>query len=129
MFVNIFRRLFRQKDIGRENTGKRGEDEARKYVKQMSYKVLETNWKTKIGELDIVAMKDGILVIIEVKASAKLGAVSPEMRVNAKKQHKLKQLAQLYAKSRKLDCPIRFDVIAVWWDHEVRINHIENAFN
>lgn len=130
MCVNIFRSFFGEKKPKvEEDIGRKGEDAACEFVRQHSFKVLARNWRTKIGEIDIVALKDGVLVIIEVKTSKKLGSVPPELRVNAKKQHKLKRLAQLYIKAGKLTYPIRFDVIGVWWENKIQLKHIENAFH
>ncbi len=106
--------------------GGKGEALAYNYLKRKKYKILERNFTCEIGELDIVAEKDDVIVFVEVKtrASAKFGL--PREAVNFFKQQKLRQLALYYLKSKKLlERSIRFDVIDVI-DEE--ITHIENAF-
>ncbi len=127
--VSLFRSLFAKKSSGsNKDIGQIGEDAAYDFLKHLHYKVHDRNWRTKVGEIDIVASKDNIIVIVEVKTSKKLGDVSPELRVNKVKQNKLKQLAQLYIKSKHVSQPVRFDVIGVWWEDDIKIKHIENAF-
>ena len=48
--------------------GKNGENIAKNYLKKQGYRIIDTNYKTKIGEIDIVAMKDKVLSFIEVKS-------------------------------------------------------------
>ena len=106
--------------------GAQGEQQALKYVKKLGYKILEKNFTTKIGEIDIIAQDKNSLVFIEVKnrTSQKFGR--PSEAVNNHKQHKIKQVAQLFLqKTKKTSNFCRFDVLEVL-DNE--INYILNAF-
>ncbi len=112
------------------SVGDWGEREAASYLKRRGYVLLERNWRVRMGEIDIIAQKDGELIIVEVKSSLKLSAVAPEYRVGTQKQRKLRTLAQAYLRNKK-DAPesIRFDVISLWREgKETKLRHIENAF-
>ena len=106
--------------------GKIGEAVAFNYLKQNDYKILETNYTCKMGEIDIIAKKDEIIVFVEVKArtTAKFGL--PREAVTLYKQHKIKLVATYYLqKTKNFDKICRFDVIEILGEN---INHIQNAF-
>jgi putative endonuclease len=106
--------------------GMKGEILARKYLKQKKYKILKTNYKNKIGEIDIIAKDKDCVVFVEVKTrtSEKFGRASEA--VDKHKQHKIRSVATVYLMKNKLiDGQVRFDVIEVY---DEQINHIQNAF-
>lgn len=71
--------------------GKKGEIKAVLFLKQHSYKILETNFKNKIGEIDIIAEKDGVIVFIEVKNRSTYRFGRPIEAVDFRKQNKIKK--------------------------------------
>ena len=81
--------------------GAYGEKQAVSYIKKLGYKILEQNFTTKIGEIDIIAQDKSYIVFIEVKnrTSQKFGR--PSEAVNNHKQHKIKQVALLYMQKYK----------------------------
>ena len=106
--------------------GNVGEALAVKYLKEKSYQIKELNYTNKIGEIDIIAVHNDVIVFIEVKnrTTDKFG-VGREA-VNFYKQQKIRSVAQVYLKYKKLlDVLCRFDVIEITGD---KIEHIENAF-
>ena len=106
--------------------GKIGEATALNYLRSKGFKITDVNWETKIGEIDIVAQKDGVLVFVEVKARASFKYGTPSQAVDFRKQRKLSLMAAQYIKTKRLfDMPARFDVVEIVGDY---INHIENAF-
>jgi putative endonuclease len=107
--------------------GKYGEVKALNYLRGIGYTILEINWETQIGELDIVAEADGTIVFVEVKARASYKYGSPAEAVNYYKQRKLSMMAAQYIKMKKLiGKKARFDVIEIVGEN---INHIVNAFD
>jgi putative endonuclease len=114
----------------KKQVGNRGEELAAQYLMQMGFVILARNYRKRIGEIDLIAEKDGILAFCEVKRSRFEGESHPELRVNAAKQKKLARCAQIYLSEHPLDFEsCRFDILAV---KTVRgreiIDHIENAF-
>ncbi len=109
--------------------GGSGEQLAAAYLKRKGYEIIATNFKTNIGEIDIVAAYDGCLVFVEVKARMSDKYGEPSEAVTVYKQRKISQVAsQFITKYRYFDCDVRFDIIEVRMDIK-EINHIENAFD
>lgn len=111
--------------MGRIELGKEGEKLAVDYLLAKGYKILEKNFRTPIGEIDIIAKKGKYIVIIEVKRRMSENFGNPEMAVDYRKQEKLKKLALFYLSKLGKEYPVRFDVIAI---KDKQIEHIENAF-
>lgn len=100
------------------------------YLKKQGYKIIETNFKTKIGEIYIIAMDKKTLVFVEVKSRNPGRFGSPKNLVTYKKQKKISQVALLYLKiTRQMSISARFDVVAITTkpDNPV-IEIIKNAF-
>ncbi len=106
--------------------GKKGEIKAVLFLKKHGYKILETNFKNKIGEIDIIAEKDGVIVFIEVKNRSTYRFGRPIEAVDFRKQNKIKKVAEIYLMIKnKYYNDVRFDVVEVSNDN---LKHIENAF-
>jgi len=103
-----------------------GEQRAVKLLKKKRYKIIEKNYKDKIGEVDIIAEKQGFLIFIEVKTRVSDDFGRPAEAVTVAKQRKYRLMAMGYVNRFGYeDTPIRFDVIEILGKE---INHIENAF-
>jgi putative endonuclease len=109
--------------------GKRGELIAVDYLKARGFNILETNWRTKHKEIDIIALDKNEIVFIEVKTRKNNYFGDPEEAVNLKKQKLLINAAENYIISNKIDLEARFDIISVICDgNKYDINHIKEAF-
>lgn len=110
--------------------GKSGEDAAAAWYEERGWHILDRNWRSGRGELDIVACRDGILVICEVKARSCANHFAPADAVNWKKQNQIRKLTHLWLAQAKGYFPnIRFDVAeVVAADKQLNVNVIENAF-
>lgn len=119
------------KNLTKIITGKEGEDIAMSFLKKKGYRILETNFRCALGEIDIVARENGDFVFIEVKTrkSGELGY--PEQAVGMKKQRKISQVALYYLQVKHLlDVNARFDVVAVTMSGSNQdIKLIKNAFD
>lgn len=106
--------------------GRSGERFAEKYLKRKKYIILERNFTTKIGEVDLIARTKDIVVFVEVKTRGSNSFGQPGEAVDHNKQNKYRLVASQYCKYKGiLNVPIRFDVIEIL---DGEINHIENAF-
>lgn len=115
----------------RKQFGDKGEQLAVGHLKKLGYKIISTNYRCKIGEIDIIAHDGQRIVFIEVKTrgSDKLG--SPAEAVNTRKQRKISRIAFYYLDDNNLlDSEIRFDVIAILAGpaQTPKIEHIPDAF-
>lgn len=110
--------------------GNLGENIATNYLKQKGYVILDRNFESRQGEIDIIALDKKEIVFIEVKTrtSNKFGA--PSEAVNKVKQKHMLQTIKYYLYIRNLsDEFIRIDVIEVYIkDNEYKVNHIKQAF-
>ena len=106
-----------------------GEEQAAKYLIAKGYEILDRNYRTKISEIDIIAIKSEILVFVEVKTRTNINYGYPYEAVNLKKQDKIIKSSLIFIKQNKLiNYQIRYDIIEVFLGVKPRINHIENAF-
>jgi len=109
--------------------GKQGEEIARKFLTKNGYQILETNWQYRHAEIDIIALKDNILAVVEVKTRTTDRYGNPEAFVSKKKIKLLKEAINYYIETRDMDVEIRFDIIAIIKNqYGEKIEHLENAF-
>ncbi len=108
--------------------GKIGEEAACRYLENKGYRVVKTNFLCKTGEIDIICLKDGCTVFVEVKTRKNSNYGSAAEFVDFRKQQKVKRAAMYYIKNA--DADMRFDVVEVYHNGGkiTEINHIENAF-
>ena len=108
--------------------GKIGENIALKYLINNKADILETNYRIKTGEIDIIAKINEDLVFIEVKSRSNIKFGYPSESVDNKKIRKIINTAKYYILKHGLNnVPIRFDVIEIYLKDK-KINHIVNAF-
>lgn len=106
--------------------GNIGEAKAVNYLKKLGYKILLTNFKTKLGEIDIIAKDGERIVFVEVKARATARYGYPREAITTKKQQTIRRVAEIYLlKTKNANAYTRFDVIEVLAE---KIAHIQNAF-
>lgn len=113
-----------------DSLGRHGEALAVKYLKKLSYKILERNYRCPLGEIDIIAKDKNTIVFVEVKTRKSNEIIEPFESIGQKKQAKLRSLAEFYLQEKEIaDCETRFDVLSiVQTDKENEIEHIINAF-
>jgi putative endonuclease len=132
----------------RQHTGRQGEDLAAAYLAGQGYTILARNWRTRRGEIDIVAQDGVCLALVEVRtriASGGAGAAlpletrppqagpafgPPEDSVTPHKQRQIAAMAQAYVFERAWSGPYRVDVVAVELDRKgavVRLSHYRDA--
>jgi putative endonuclease len=110
-------------------TGQKGEVLAANYLKNKGYAVLETNWRFRNLEADIIATQGETMVIAEVKTRRTNFFGEPETFVTRQKQRNLIKAANEYIERNQLDLEVRFDVISVILNSSGNtVNHIEAAF-
>lgn len=104
-----------------------GEKIAQDYLRSKGYKILKSNFYTKMGEIDIIAQKENWIVFVEVKTRTSLKFGTPAMAVNFNKRQHIKNSAKVFLHINKLeDRNIRFDVIEVFINEgKCNINHIK----
>ena len=114
----------------RRQLGDYGEDLAAAALKKQGYKILERNYVTPIGEIDLIAMEGKTVVVVEVKTRKSTRFGSPQEGVSVTKQGRLRRLADYYLKAKRLPgSPVRFDVVAVTLAGDApQVEIIQDAF-
>lgn len=94
--------------------GSSGERYSELLLKKAGYTIIEKNFRCKIGEIDIIAIKDGYLVFIEVKTRSSLKFGFPEEAVGQRKIYKISRVGELYSLLHP-ECPkkLRIDVVSL----------------
>lgn len=93
--------------------GDRGEDIACAYLVEKGYRIHERQWRSKFGEVDIIAEKNGVFVFVEVKTRASNAFGYPEEAVTLSKRQHLLRTVELYQQMKRLTVPCRIDVLAI----------------
>ncbi len=109
--------------------GKLGERLAVAFLEKENYSILETNWIYEKAELDIIACKDDILAVIEVKTRSCIDFGLPQDFVKSKKIQLMVKAVNQYIDVNNLDLEVRFDIIAINRKLDVyNIEHLTDAF-
>jgi putative endonuclease len=109
--------------------GNKGEEIAVTYLLKNKYRILERNWRYKKAEIDIIAIKKGVLAVVEVKTRSSDYFGNPQDFVNQKKIQLLVNAVNEYVLTKNLDVEVRFDIIAILKTNEqFEITHLKDAF-
>lgn len=116
---------------GRKQLGFWGESVAATHLESKGYRILQRNWRTARGEIDLIALAGDVLVFVEVKTRRGLKSGTPEEGVTPQKARRLLELGQAYLYENGLDdVEWRVDLVAVELDGHgklLRCEHIPNA--
>lgn len=113
-------------------TGRIGEEWARRYLESKGWRILDTNWRIRWGELDIIALRDSQLIVVEVRTTRGIRFGYGFESVDQRKRQRVRRLALRYLQEKGLHhLPVRFDVISVLLGEDNRpkdLRHLEGAF-
>ncbi|QIY91759.1 YraN family protein [Chryseobacterium gallinarum] len=110
--------------------GKIAEDLAADYLQKNGYRILLRNFRFQKAEIDIIAEKDGLIIIVEVKARSTDAFLLPQEAVTRTKIKSIVSAANHYLEELNSDKEVRFDIISVLPDEQrnLTIDHIIDAF-
>jgi putative endonuclease len=110
--------------------GKKAEDLAVEYLQKNGYKILVRNFRFQKAEIDIIAEKDGFIIIIEVKARSTDVFLLPQESVTKNKIRLIVSAANHYLEEFSKEAEVRFDIISVLPDEKgkLTVEHIIDAF-
>ena len=111
-------------------TGRHGEELAVAFLEKAGFQILETNWRYRRSEVDIIAKDGEVLVFVEVKTRSYDYFGRPEEFVDKKKEGHLARAAAGYMQQTGHEWAIRFDVVAVLKknENEWQVEHLPDAF-
>jgi putative endonuclease len=107
--------------------GKAGEDRAARFLEEAGYRIIERNFRSQAGEVDIIVEKEETLVFVEVKSWATYSLENLEYSVNQKKQKKIVETAKIFLENHReySNNQVRFDVIFIG---PGCVRHLASAF-
>lgn len=111
--------------------GRSGEDKAAEYLVRKGYSIIDRNYKSRFGEIDIIAANKQYIVFVEVKARKNSDNGEAREFVNYSKQNRIRNTALMWLASNDTALQPRFDVIELYTSAsflQKKLNHIENAF-
>jgi putative endonuclease len=110
--------------------GRAGEQLAARFLEKQGFRILNRNYRNRLGEIDIVADDSGVLVFVEVRTLKESAGHTPEETIQWKKQQRLSRTALAYIQHKGLEeWPARFDVVAVAFaGNRSTLRHIPDAF-
>lgn len=114
-------------------TGAWGEALAAEYLRKKRYEVVATNYRTRMGEIDLIVRNRGYLVFVEVKLRKNANYAEAKEFVDFRKQNRIRTTAALYLSQNPTELQPRFDVIEIYAPEGTLtrrpvINHLEGAF-
>ncbi len=115
----------------KQSLGALGEDEAVRFLKRNGYRIVERNYKSRLGEIDIIAEENGAICFVEVKTRSSQNFGVPQDALTKTKRHQLSKMALGYLKHKRLhDCKTRFDVVSIKINDAKKkdVELIKNAF-
>ena len=122
--------------LKKKELGAKGEEIAVRYLKKRGYRIVERNYRVKLGEIDIIAEQGDDLVFIEVKTRSDTSFGSPFESITKQKQKQLSKVALEYISKKKCyQRPARFDVVGIQFRkgsknfRDAAIELLQNAFD
>ncbi|MDP5209518.1 YraN family protein [Microbulbifer sp. 2205BS26-8] len=110
-----------------DTVGTQMEDKATRYLRRAGLVIIERNYRSRFGEIDLIARDSDTVVFVEVRFRRSDHFGGAGASVDARKQQKLLAAACGFLQEHKLDCPCRFDVLAIDGNAQ-NIQWIKNAF-
>ncbi len=109
--------------------GKQGEDLAIRLLAEKGYDILETNYRYLKAEVDIIALKEGVLIAVEVKTRSTPDFGNPQDFLKPAQIQRLVKAIDHYVNEHNLDVEVRFDIVAIIKNKlGTQVEHLEDAF-
>jgi len=112
-------------EISKREAGSAAEKKAENFLGELGYAIIDRNFRSRQGEIDLIARDGETVVFIEVRSRTSSSWGLPEETVGPAKRRRIIQTARFYAYRKRIDAPMRFDVVAI---EDGRIRHIPDAF-
>ena len=113
----------------KNSLGNKGEKLACDYLIKNGYKILERNWRFGRFEIDIIAQKNNLIVIVEVKTRSNDYFVAPQQTLKKKQIENILQAANHYITQKNLDSEVRLDIIGLIKNKNTfTLKHLKDAF-
>lgn len=115
--------------MNKKDFGEKGEGIAKNYLIKSGYKIIEKNFRTNFGEIDLICEKDSSIIFIEVRTKRESDFLLPEESITKRKIKHIKLASLEYlSRLKKVYKEIKFEFIGILFknDNEYEINHIKD---
>lgn len=113
--------------MNKSDLGSFGEDVAAHRLRSKGYHILERNWRSSVGEIDLIAVHEGCIIFVEVKTRTSDFFGTPEEAITSKKRTRMLGTAQRYLSNKKIsDINWRVDVVAVVCDRKGKVSRFDH---
>lgn len=112
--------------MNKQELGRYGEEQARKWFIDSGFTILEQNYRTRFGEIDLIVQKGNEVIFVEVKTRRNADFGFPEESVTARKLDHLQKAASIYLAESETNLQPRFDVLSILLEPEETIEHFES---
>lgn len=128
--INIGNNNYRGRKMNNREVGSYGEEVASDFLLAHGYEILEKNFWTRHGEIDLIGCEAGVLAFIEVKLARKGTSIAPQEQITQGKKQHLQRVAKYYLLEKGVTSSCRFDLVAISGLEEEnrQIELIKNAF-
>ena len=130
--LNLFKHKIKEPSYKRD-VGTRGERLAVKFLGKSGYKILQRNYRCKLGEIDVVCYDHGTIAFVEVKTRYSDTYGPPELSVTETKNRQIVKVALHYVAEKKIEgIDFRFDVVSIFYSpmkKQPEITLFKNAFS
>ncbi|MGD1892805.1 MAG: YraN family protein [Cyclobacteriaceae bacterium] len=116
------------KKTSQQKTGRRGEDIAVDYLAHKGFKLVARNFRYRRAEVDLIVQKNKLLVFVEVKTRRDTDFGFPETFVSPEQAELIIAAADHYVREHNWEGLIRFDIVAITLEPDLKIEHFEDAF-
>ncbi|UCF10553.1 MAG: YraN family protein [Candidatus Bipolaricaulota bacterium] len=100
-------------DHGETDPGRRAEDRACRYLRRHGYRIVQRNWRCRLGELDIIARDGDVLAVVEVKLRRSGAFGGPEGALSPMQCRRIRAATGVFLAATACDLPVRFDLVAI----------------
>jgi putative endonuclease len=109
--------------------GRKGEDLAVDFLLKNGYEIVARNFVYQKAEVDIIAKKENMLAVVEVKTRRSVNFGDPQQFLKPKQIQRIIKAVDAFINENKMDVEVRFDIIAIVLNNkEMSLEHLENAF-
>ncbi len=112
----------------RKKIGCKGEALALTYLERYGFQLVARNYRHGHGEIDLIVIKTHLMVFVEVKTRSNTKWGLPEASLSFSQQETILNTAECFLSHHHWPSNVRFDVVAIVWDHPPVVDHFEDAF-
>jgi putative endonuclease len=127
--LRILRPIIKKQMANHNELGKKGEKLATDFLLKNGYEIIIRNYTYQKAEVDIIAKKENVLVIVEVKTRTSANFGDPQEFLKPKQMQRIIKAVDFFVNDNEINTEVRFDIIAIVLNKKgMSLEHLEDAF-